>query len=68
VAQNPGNVHGGSYANAPFAMVLLLNRVLQETRLAAYTQLFAGLSPELDGDWAFVLPWGRVQPDRKLYR
>ena len=64
VTVNPGNVATGSYGGMPgflhFVMKLL---VLHKPKLAAYTNLYAGLSPELGAshNGAYVMPWGRIR-------
>ena len=64
VTVNPGNVATGSYEGMPgflhFVMRLL---VLHKPKLAAYTNLYAGLSPELNAshNGGYVLPWGRIR-------
>ncbi|KAJ4321737.1 hypothetical protein N0V84_005170 [Fusarium piperis] len=71
VAQNPGNVMGGSYEGTPAATMFFLNRfLLHPSRFGAYTELYAGLSPDITtGDnGAYIIPWGRVRPDTECPR
>lgn len=68
VIQNPGNVKAGSYSGAPFLMMLFMNRILKETRLGAYTGLWAGLAPDVGKNGSYVLPWGRVRLDEDTLR
>lgn len=70
VIQNPGNVKANSYGGAPFLMMLFLNRLLQETRYGAYTELWAGLSTEIGEreNGSYIIPWGRVQHDKDALR
>ncbi|KAH6976295.1 hypothetical protein BKA56DRAFT_552912 [Ilyonectria sp. MPI-CAGE-AT-0026] len=70
IAQNPGNVRAGSYEGAPAMVMLLMNRILHDTKFGAYTELYAGLSPSitLENNGAYVIPWGRVRPDRECPR
>ncbi|KAK2035032.1 NAD(P)-binding protein [Colletotrichum zoysiae] len=66
VTQNPGNVRAGSYAGVPaLAMPVIDFLFLHETRYGGYTELYAGLSPEisLETNGAYVVPWGRIRPD-----
>ncbi|KAI1380258.1 NAD(P)-binding protein [Hypoxylon crocopeplum] len=63
VVANPGNVKGGSYAGTPRALMAILNlTMLYKTIFGAYTQLYAGLSPELKWEHSgkYVVPWGRL--------
>ncbi|KAI0538968.1 hypothetical protein GGR58DRAFT_466131 [Xylaria digitata] len=60
---NPGNVRAGSYAGTPRLLMAVLNTtMLHETINGAYTELYAGLSPDVEpGDYVnCILPWGRV--------
>ena len=65
VVQNPGNVRSGSYDGNSAAMMLFLRPILHPTKLGAYTELFAGLGPEVahEGAGCYVVPWGRVRKD-----
>jgi NAD(P)-dependent dehydrogenase (short-subunit alcohol dehydrogenase family) len=68
VAQNPGNIRGGSYEGTPAATMWFLNRfVLHPTVYGAYTELFAGLSPDVDNG-AYIIPWGRMRTDDECPR
>ncbi|EFQ25099.1 hypothetical protein CGRA01v4_06575 [Colletotrichum graminicola] len=67
VTLNPGNVRAGSYAGvSALAMPIIRFLFLYETKYGGYTELFAGLSPEisLENNGAYVIPWGRIRPDR----
>lgn len=70
VALNPGNVKANSYENMGWATMLLIRPLLHETRLGAYTQLYAGLSDEITpkNSGAYIIPYGRIQPDVAAYR
>ncbi|KAJ5634028.1 Short-chain dehydrogenase/reductase SDR [Penicillium herquei] len=70
VAQNPGNLRSGAYDGIPSYLMLFVKPVLQEVKLGAYTELFAGLSPEisLDNNGAYVIPWGRIRRDEDCPR
>jgi NAD(P)-dependent dehydrogenase (short-subunit alcohol dehydrogenase family) len=68
VAQNPGNVKGGSYEGTPAATMWFLNRfVLHAPACGAYTELYAGLSPDIDNG-TYIIPWGRMRPDDECPR
>ncbi|KAH7140910.1 hypothetical protein EDB81DRAFT_655358 [Dactylonectria macrodidyma] len=70
VAQNPGNVKAGSYEGTPTVAMFFLNRILHDPKFGAYTELYAGLSPDitLDDNGAYVIPWGRIRPDGECPR
>ncbi|KAF7547338.1 hypothetical protein G7Z17_g7799 [Cylindrodendrum hubeiense] len=70
IAQNPGNVKAGSYEGAPATLMFFMNRILHEPKFGAYTELYAGLSPEitLEHNGAYVIPWGRIRPDSECPR
>ncbi|KAK7427251.1 hypothetical protein QQZ08_006187 [Neonectria magnoliae] len=70
VTQNPGNVKTGSYEGTPAVTMFFLNRLLKDPKLGAYTELYAGLSPEitLEDNGAYIIPWGRIRPDRACPR
>ena len=44
---------------------MLLNLVLYPARNGAYTELYAGLSPDitLENNGAYILPFGRIRED-----
>lgn len=64
VVQNPGNLDTHIYDTQPrlirFFLRLLL---LHPSKLGAYTELYAGLSPEITEEipGALIIPWGRIQ-------
>ncbi|KAJ5975455.1 Short-chain dehydrogenase/reductase SDR [Penicillium waksmanii] len=70
VIQNPGNLKAGSYAGTPALAMWLINPLLHPPEFGAYTQLYAGISPEvsLDHNGAYVIPWGRIRPDNDCPR
>lgn len=70
VIQNPGNLKAGSYAGTPALAMWLINPLLHPPKFGAYTQLYAGLSPEvsLDHNGAYVIPWGIIRPDNDCPR
>ena len=64
VAQNPGNLSTNLLRHAPW-MKVLSAPLLHRPRLGAYTELWAGLAPELTLEahgGAYVVPWGRLHP------
>lgn len=65
VVQNPGNVRAGSYDGNSAAAMLSLSPLLHETKSGVYTELFAGLAPDVarEGAGCYVVPWGRVRKD-----
>ena len=53
------HVPGWQYAAFSFALHIPIH--------GAYTELFAGLSPDvtLENNGAWIIPWGRINPVRK---
>ncbi|KFY49848.1 hypothetical protein V495_00425 [Pseudogymnoascus sp. VKM F-4514 (FW-929)] len=70
VVQNPGNLRAQSYDGTPAFTMLFIKPMLHEPRFGGYTELFAGLSPEvtLQQNGAYVIPWGRIQEDEECSR
>ena len=64
VTQNPGNLKTNLLRHASTLMRLASSPVLHKAKMGAYTELWAGLSPELtmESNGAYVIPWGRVHP------
>ena len=64
VTQNPGNLKTNLLRHATTLMRLASSPLLHNAKLGAYTELWAGLSPELtmESNGAYVIPWGRVHP------
>ena len=62
VVQNPGNLKTNLIRHAPVWMRLAASPLLHNAKQGAYTELWAGLSPELtmDTNEGYVIPWGRV--------
>ncbi|KDN60891.1 hypothetical protein CSUB01_04791 [Colletotrichum sublineola] len=56
--------------NAALAMPILNFLFLHETKYGGYTELYAGLSPEisLENNGAYVIPWGRIRHDKDCPR
>ncbi|KAH8590971.1 short-chain dehydrogenase-like protein [Bisporella sp. PMI_857] len=63
VVQNPGNLNTHIYHTQSQLMMFFVRRLLYPPKLGAYTELFAGLSPEISEktQGAYVIPWGRIQ-------
>lgn len=70
VVQNPGNLRAQSYDGTPAHRMLFIKPMLHEPRFGGYTELFAGLSPEvtLERNGAYVIPWGRIREGRDCSR
>ncbi|KAI1209222.1 NAD(P)-binding protein [Annulohypoxylon truncatum] len=71
VVMNPGNLDAGSFKGTPrFAMFMMRMLWLQKPVFEAYTELFAGLSPEVTRDTyeRYIFPWGRLVPDSSVVR
>ena len=65
VTQNPGNLKTNLLRHASSMMRALSSPLLYDARFGAYTELWAGLSPELDDttkNGSYVIPWGRLHP------
>lgn len=64
VCQNPGNLDTRIYdTQSKFVMFFARRILLHPQKMGAYTELFAGLSGEIEEkhQGAYVIPWGRVQ-------
>lgn len=64
LTQNPGNANTNALAGSPRLIHLIWKTlILHDPKLAAYTELYAGLSPELtmENQGDYIMPWGRVQ-------
>ncbi|CAG8375729.1 unnamed protein product [Penicillium salamii] len=70
VVQNPGNLKSGAYAETSAIAMCFIRPFLHETKLRAYTELYAGLSSEItpEQNGAYVIPWGRIRPDEDCPR
>lgn len=71
ITVNPGVVRAGSYAGTSQMLMAVLNAtLLHDTIYGAYTELYAGLSPEvkLEDYVNIILPWGRVCPIDMVWR
>ncbi|PMD21370.1 NAD(P)-binding protein [Hyaloscypha hepaticicola] len=67
VALNPGNLKTPLQRHVPGWQMVLFNWILHTPIHGAYTELFAGLSPDVtqDHNGAWIIPWGRIAPIRK---
>ncbi|KAF4341839.1 light induced alcohol dehydrogenase Bli-4 [Fusarium beomiforme] len=64
VCINPGNLHSNLLRHLPSIIGYVVSPLLYHAKFGAYTNLWAGLSPNLqieDGG-RFILPWGRFHP------
>jgi NAD(P)-dependent dehydrogenase (short-subunit alcohol dehydrogenase family) len=68
VCQNPGNVVSGAYAGAPWVLMQILKvLVLYPPKMGAYTELYAGFSPDvtMERNGAYIIPFGRIREESK---
>lgn len=67
VSLNPGNLKSDLQRHVPKWQMTLFGGFLYSPIHGAYTELFAGLSPDvtLDKSGAWIQPWGRFVPQRK---
>lgn len=67
LAQSPGTLKTKGWDGAPWLMRTVMGLFMYEAKMGAYTELWAGLSPEVkceDGG-RFVIPFGRWHPNPK---
>ncbi|PYI07085.1 NAD(P)-binding protein, partial [Aspergillus sclerotiicarbonarius CBS 121057] len=59
---NPGNLRSGLQRHGGFLFNIFAAPLLYEPVYGAYTELYAGLSPDItdDHNGAYIIPWGRV--------
>ena len=64
ITQNPGNLRTNLLRHAPKLMVVASYPLLHNARKGAYTELWAGLSPQLtmEHNGQYAIPWGRIHP------
>ncbi|KAG5764936.1 hypothetical protein H9Q69_002534 [Fusarium xylarioides] len=65
VCHNPGNLQSNLLRHMPSIVGYIVSPLLYHAKFGAYTNLWAGLSPELqieDGG-RFILPWGHFHPN-----
>ncbi|KAI1297500.1 hypothetical protein F5Y03DRAFT_369390 [Xylaria venustula] len=68
VSLNPGNLDSELWRNQPYVVAKFLKWfILHPSINGAYTELFAGLSPDvtLEKSGAWIVPFGRFMPIRK---
>lgn len=74
VVQNPGNLDTQIYNTQPRLMMFFVRLFfLYPPKLGAYTELYAGLSPDITEKMpdALIIPWGRIQarnPREDIYK
>ncbi|KAI1154076.1 hypothetical protein F4825DRAFT_208224 [Nemania diffusa] len=71
VTLNPGNLKAGAFkGTAAIVYFILKVLILYEPVYGAYTNIFAGLSPDLklEHNGTYVIPWGRRRPDNEITR
>ncbi len=67
LTQNPGTLKTKGWDRAPKLMTMFFKPFMYEAKFGAYTELWAGLSPEVkpeDGG-RYAVPWGRWHPSPK---
>jgi NAD(P)-dependent dehydrogenase (short-subunit alcohol dehydrogenase family) len=67
LAQSPGTLKTKGWDGAPWLMRTVMGFFMYEAKMGAYTELWAGLSPEVkceDGG-RFAIPFGRWHPNPK---
>ncbi|KAF1975335.1 NAD(P)-binding protein [Bimuria novae-zelandiae CBS 107.79] len=59
---NPGNLHSELQRHASWFQKVALGPILYPAKFGAYTELFAGWSPEItkEKNGCYVLPWGQI--------
>lgn len=64
VTQTPGTLKTRGWDSAPFMMKMLMKPFIHEPKMGAYTELWCGLSPEvqLEDGGKCAVPWGRWHP------
>ena len=64
VTQNPGSLKTNLLRNAPWLLRFLSYPLLYDAKMGAYTELWAGLSPEVNdkSSGSYIIPWGRFHP------
>ncbi|KAF2964604.1 hypothetical protein GQX73_g8960 [Xylaria multiplex] len=67
LAPSPGTLRTKGWDNAPWSMRMVMRPFMHEPKMGAYTELWAGLAPEVtcDDGGQFVMPWGRLHPSPK---
>ena len=62
--QNPGQLKTDLLRNLSRWMRIAASPLLYKAKMSAYTELWAGLSPELtmENNGCYAIPWGRLHP------
>lgn len=71
VCLNPGYLKTASFNGTPAPIMFVLNKVLlSDAMYGAYTELYAGFSPDisLENSGSYVIPWGRIRPNKATPR
>ncbi|KAJ5942468.1 hypothetical protein N7516_002636 [Penicillium verrucosum] len=71
VCLNPGFLKTASFNGTPVAVMFILDKILlSEAIYGAYTELYAGLSPDvtLEKSGSYIIPWGRIRPNEATPR
>ncbi|KAI1178914.1 hypothetical protein F4777DRAFT_40280 [Nemania sp. FL0916] len=71
VTLNPGNLRAGSFKGTSAVLYFILNTcMLHDPEFGGYTELYAGLSPDLtmEHNGTYIIPWGRRRPDEEITR
>ena len=60
ITQNPGNLRTKAWDPAPYVMKLVMSPFMYTAKYGGYTELWAGLSPDIttDDGGKFGIPWG----------
>ena len=64
VTQNPGSLKTNLLRHAGSFMRIAASPLLYDAKLGAYTELWAGLSPDITvkQNGSYIVPWGRLHP------
>lgn len=71
VCLNPGFLKTASFNGTSAVIMFVLNKViLSDAIYGAYTELYAGLSPDvtLEKSGSYIIPWGRIRPNEATPR
>jgi NAD(P)-dependent dehydrogenase (short-subunit alcohol dehydrogenase family) len=67
MTQNPGNLRTNITRETPKWVLMILYPLLWDAHYGAYTELYAGLSPEItvEDNGGYIVPWGRKHPNMR---
>jgi NAD(P)-dependent dehydrogenase (short-subunit alcohol dehydrogenase family) len=70
VSMNPGNLKTTIFDGVPPVAMFLFNCILHPPKFGGYTELFAGLSPEIrrENSGCSIIPWGRIRDESDIPR